>query len=326
MDQVSPIPFDVIERIVTRETGRPLSECFVKVEREPLAAASIVQVHTAQLSDGSQVVLKVQRPGVLTTLQADLFILTMLIRILQVIYPVLRRANILQIARDMSHKFREECNFLVEAERVGKFAEFLSQAQVKIVTVPRVHEQLTTSKLLVMERFRGEPISDAKSIKHALVDPALSLQMALQVWLMSVTQCEFIHADVHGGNLLILTDGRIGMIDFGVVDSIERDDWQAAVDCITALQQRSFRDVALAMVRLGATGDDVDQSQLTVDLADSLGRLGSAPCRGPNQPVGTAFADLCGIAQRHDLCFPNGFFLLLRQYFYFERYLQLAQP
>jgi predicted unusual protein kinase regulating ubiquinone biosynthesis (AarF/ABC1/UbiB family) len=184
-----------------------------------------------------------------------------------------------------------------------------------------------------MERFHGVPLTDMESIKGYARDPERTLITAMNTWFASLTQCEFFHADVHAGNLMVLTDGRVGFIDFGIVGRIRPDTWQAVSDFISAVMVGHFEGMADAMIRIGITREEVSVEALARDLRQLYQQMDHmVPDATPYQPdqtedeVNNILMDMVKIGESHGLHFPREFALLLKQFLYFDRYVHILAP
>jgi aarF domain-containing kinase len=219
LDKTPSIPFTDIRRVVQREltTSRPVYDIFSYIDPVPLACASIAQVHKAILkSSGKEVVLKVRKPGVDATLKADLGFLYIAVKIAELINPELSRVSISNIVGDIRQSMLEELDFRKEAKNLINFREFLDRNAIVDATAPEPMLDLTSEQLLVMDYLKGVPLVDLEGIKKYTKNPELTLINALRTWAGSVVGNDVFHADVHGGNLLVLEDGRVGFIDFGI--------------------------------------------------------------------------------------------------------------
>jgi len=329
LDRTPALPYSVIQRVVREELRRDPSECFASVDTAPLASASVAQVHAARLHSGEEVVLKVQKPGVEIQLRTDVKAIQLAMKALEYFYPILTRTGVSAIARDMETTFAQECDFRVEAQRMRTFADFLRRLRLHEATVPRVHEELSTRRLLVMERLYGQPLAADPSRIRDRNQLAAAVAGAMNVWVSSVTHCEFFHADIHAGNLLVLKDGRVGFIDFGIVGTVEPKSWQAALSLVSALLRADARGVAQALIQVGATHGNVGVDLLAADLDGYLKRFSRASRSGPSGDSDTPdrlLVEIFAAGGKYGLHFPRELFLLLKQYLYLERYLRIVSP
>lgn len=333
LDRTPSLPFSVMKRIIREELGRPIEEVYAEIDPVPLASASIAQVHAARLHTGEEVVIKIQKPGVETILLTDLNFLYLSARILETLAPKLSWTSLSGIVEEIQRTMMEECDFIKEADNLRVFREFLHDTHNEDAAVPRVYEQCSTRRILTMERFHGVPLTDLESIRGYARDPERTLITAMNTWFASLTQCEFFHADVHAGNLMVLRDGRVGFIDFGIVGRIRPDTWQAVSDFISAVMVGNFEGMADAMIRIGITRESVDADHLAGDLRrlyQQMDRM--VPDHVPYQAdqaeddVNNILMDMVRIGEGHGLHFPREFALLLKQFLYFDRYVHILAP
>jgi len=323
----------VIKKIIREELGRPIEEVYSEVDPVALASASIAQVHAARLVTGEDVVIKVQKPGVENILLTDLNFLYLSARIVETLAPKLSWTSMSGIVEEIQRTMMEECDFIKEANNLKVFRNFLHDTHNEDATCPRVYEHCSTRRILTMERFYGVPLTDLDSIRGYARDPEHTLITAMNTWFASLTQCEFFHADVHAGNLMVLRDGRVGFIDFGIVGRIKPDTWQAVSDFISAITVGNFDGMASAMIRIGVTRQTVKVSDLAADLRRLYQQMDKmVPDRvhyemeQAEDDVNNILMDMVKIGESHGLHFPREFALLLKQFLYFDRYVHILAP
>jgi aarF domain-containing kinase len=326
LDQVEPISFARILKVLQAEFGNRLQNIFTHIDPEPLASASIAQVHTARLTSGAEVVLKILKPGVAELIQTDLFILNAITRVLFWVKPVLLKTELKGILTEMEDVARDECDFLVEARRIEHFNQFLKNNRIAEVVVPNVYNDLTTKRVLVMERFYGIPLSSLTQKGKTNRIAAKALHWAMRVWLVSVSCCDFFHADIHPGNMFLLEDGNIGLIDFGIVGRIKQESWQSMLKLLSGLQRGKFFETASAMVDIGSVGnfksDNIETTAIAEDLEKVFGALPQDRMTAPKSIRTTSVEEvISGVAEiglKYNLRFPREMFLILKQYIYFD--------
>ncbi|MBJ6136337.1 ABC1 kinase family protein [Marinobacter litoralis] len=333
LDSTPNLPFSVIKKIIRDELGRPINEVYSEIDPVALASASIAQVHAAKLVTGEDVVIKVQKPGVENILLTDLNFLYLSARILETLAPKLSWTSLSGIVDEIQKTMMEECDFIKEANNLKVFREFLERTGNEDATVPQVYEHGSSRRILTMERFYGVPLTDLESIRGYAKDPERTLITAMNTWFSSLTQCEFFHADVHAGNLMVLKDGRVGFIDFGIVGRIKPDTWQAVSDFISAIMVGNFEGMADAMIRIGITHREVQVQELAADLQrlykqmDRMVPDESAYLMDQAEDdVNHILMDMVKVGENHGLHFPREFALLLKQFLYFDRYVHIMAP
>lgn len=332
LDRTPPLPFAVIRATVEKELGRPLSAVFREFNPAPLASASIAQVHAATLHSGEQVVVKVQKPNVHHVLLTDFNFLYFATRLVEQVAPGLSRSAISGVIEELQASMLEECDFVQEARNLRAFNEFLQNTGNTRVVAPMPYEQYSSRRVLTMERFYGVPLTDLEVLRRYTDDPAGTLVTALNTWFSSLMLCDFFHADVHAGNLMLLEDGRVGFIDFGMVGHIKRTTWEGMANFFDAMGRGDVQAIAQAMVEVGMTRETVDVSKLAADIEAMQGRLvnvdpGSLIQGDRNdKEVNRLLMDLVKIGEGHGIRFPREFALLLKQFLYFDRYIQVLAP
>jgi len=208
LDSTEPIQWKVVQSIIENDLG-PISNNFASIDKTPLASASIAQVHAAKLKTGEEVVIKVQKPQIDDLLKADLNFIYIASRVLEFLQPDFERTSLSAVATDVKSSMLEELDFNKEATNIEEFRQFLTeQGMTDTVTAPKVYRDLTSKKVLTMERLKGVSMVDAESIKDITNDPESLIVTALNTWTTSVMEMPWFHADVHSGNLLVLDDGR----------------------------------------------------------------------------------------------------------------------
>jgi aarF domain-containing kinase len=336
LDRTEPLPWRTVRRALREELGSRLESGFLWVDPEPLASASIAQVHAARLRTGEDVVLKVRKPGVEKVIVTDLNLLYLVARVAERVTPGAAHASLAAIVEEIQSSMLEECDFLKEAANIETFRIYLDDTLNREAAVPRVYSELSTARVLTMERFWGVPLTDAVGLRRCTEDPEGLLVSALNTWFGSLMQCRTFHADLHAGNLMALRDGRVGFIDFGIVGRIREETWKAMFALAEGLPRGDFAAVAEGLAVMGATRDGVDTARLAADLEALFQRLDlvqDSPYSGgvPDAPPGDedlnrALMDLVAVGRRHGIRFPREFTLLVKQFLYFDRYIRMLAP
>jgi len=343
LDQSPVVSFDVIREIVESDLGRPLSAVYASVDPKPLASASVAQVHAAKLKTGEDVVIKVQKPGTRDVLQADLGFLSVASKVIQFVAPSLARLSLAGIVTDLRTTMLGELDFRQEAQNLVDFDLFLQQAGLTdVVTCPRPFKEYSSEKVLTMTRLYGVPLTDIEAIRGVTDNPEQTLINALNTWSLSVVASPFFHADVHAGNLLVLKDGRVGFLDFGIVGRIPEAIWDSVQSLGNGLVMQDWRMVAQAMVRMGATSETVDVDQLAMDIEDLARSFETidptlVASSGPdgevraavvvdNEEVTRLALEIAQVAERAGVKLPREFGLLIKQALYFDQYTKALAP
>jgi predicted unusual protein kinase regulating ubiquinone biosynthesis (AarF/ABC1/UbiB family) len=323
LDRVKPFAFSDVQRTLREELGRPAEEVFSFIDPEPLASASIAQVHAARLLDGQEVVIKVQRPRIHALVEADLRVLRLAARALA-LSPRGELANPVGIVEDFEANIREELDFRLEAANMAQFNRIMALRGDVQVVAPRAVEGLVTQRVLVMERFFGHRVDDVEKLRASNVDGEEKLLAGMRAWFGCMILHGFFHGDVHAGNLMALTDGRIGFLDFGIVGRFPRERREQVTDYLMAFASGDFKRLAEVMVAMGAVGTKVDLDALAKDLAVAYEPMLA------NGLGAIKYADLIPAilrtSVRHGMRMPRDFVLVTKQMLYFDRYAKLLAP
>ncbi|MFI6942100.1 ABC1 kinase family protein [Streptomyces sp. NPDC050418] len=277
-DRVQPVPWPQIESVLTESLGAPPHEVFAVFDREPLAAASVAQVHAAELRDGSRIIVKVRRPGIRETVERDLDIVARLARTLENRTEWGRSLGLTGLAHGFAVALREELDFQVEARNLTAVRKAAEARRDGSVLLPAPHEELSGEQVLVMERIDGTPLGQARpdSPEHG-ADLARTLLTAL---LDQIMYDGIFHADPHPGNIMLLPDGRPALLDFGSVGRLDGGLRSAMAELFLAVDSGDPAALRDALLEVTDRPEDVDEQRLQRALGQFSGRhlgRGSTP-------------------------------------------------
>jgi ubiquinone biosynthesis protein len=297
-DQAAPIPWADVERLVEQEYHAPLGDLFAEFDHEPLAAASVAQVHTARLLSGAEVVVKVQRPGIRSVVERDLDIVSRLARTLQDKTRWGRAAGTVELANGFAQAVREELDFRIEARNMTAVAAAGADPRV---TVPEPHQALCTARVLVMQRLHGVPLASAGPVIAArgLVAAEVAREL-LFCLLRQVMIGGVFHADPHPGNVLLLADNRLGLLDFGSVGRLDAGLREALQRLLIAVDRGDPAGMADALLEVVARPDEIDEER----LERALGQFLAQHLSGGAAASARMFADLFRIVSDFGLAIP----------------------
>ena len=338
LDQTTPVPFAKIRSVLIEELetdSRGLGDIFSYIDPVPLASASIAQVHKAVLADGRQVALKVQKPDVDTVMHTDLSVLHSVFWMLEKLVPNLKAANLAPIVDEMRARMLAETDFIAESRHIEQFLAHLKQVGNTKVTAPTVHHELSTKRVLVMDLLMGKSLIDDSLIWDGTAGRNSKQIMSdvLDTWFLSLMMTGEFHADLHAGNLMLLDDGRIAFLDFGLMGQIQPSSLQACFGLVQSLQISDYRGMAQAMVNIGMThtADKMDIDRLADDLHKMLGKITpntqpTAKADANNDSLNAMMLEMVEIGKRHGIHFPRDFALLVKQLLYFDRFMVTLAP
>jgi ubiquinone biosynthesis protein len=265
-DQVPPERFADVRAVVEAELGRPLETVFAEFSEEPLAAASIAQVHAARLLTGEEVVVKVQRPKVAALVRSDLRALSWLGPLLIGRIPIAALANPPALVELFAEQIVEELDFRLEAENMLDLAAVFAATEQRTMVVPRPHPFWVTKRVLVMERLRGFAFDDVESMHAAGLDTNAILRAGLIASLEGALIFGVFHGDLHGGNLLVQPSGRTVLFDFGITGRLGEVQRLAFLRLLLFGTSGDVRGQIASLRDLGAFPPDTDLDAVYVDL------------------------------------------------------------
>ena len=265
-DQVPPEPFSAVRAVIEAEFGRPLETIFSEIDEEPIAAASIAQVHAARLLTGEEVVVKVQRPRVAELVRADLRALSWLGPFLVGRIPIAALANPPALVELFAEQIVEELDFRLEAENMLDLARIFAVTEQRTMVVPRPHPYWVSRRVLVMERMRGFAFDDVESMHDAGLDTNAILRAGLIACLEGALIYGVFHGDLHGGNLLVQPSGRTVLFDFGITGRLGDAQRLAFLRLLITGTAGDVKGQLAALRDLGAFPADTDIDAVYTDL------------------------------------------------------------
>jgi len=221
LDTGQPVPFDEVRRVVERDLGMPLDEAFWSFSETPIGRASISVVHKATTRDGRRVAVKVLRPGIEQQVAIDLDLFQPLLELIAKQTGEYAAGQLLAMFQGFRQQIGEELDLRNEARAMTHYGWLLEQVNLQRITVPEVFEELSGRRVLTMEFMDGVPVDDLTTVSSYGYDPAPVVQEVIKGFLLTAIRWGTFHGDVHAGNLLLLPDGRVGVIDWGIVGRLD---------------------------------------------------------------------------------------------------------
>jgi len=248
-DQVPPFAGDDAVRIVERALGAPLDRHFAEFARQPVASASVAQVHLGRLHDGTEVAVKVLRPGIERVIARDLDLLYTMARLAMHYWDDATRLRPVEVVDEFSKTLQDELDLRREAANASQLrANF---AGSELLYVARIYWDLTRREIMVMERIHGIPISNIEALKAAGIDMKRLAHNGVEIFFTQAFRDGFFHADMHPGNIFVSPEGQYRAVDFGIMGSLSEGDKRYLAENFVAFFNRDYRTVAEAHLRAG---------------------------------------------------------------------------
>src|SRR5580693_511913 len=357
LDTGPPVPFPDVRQRVEEDLGRPLTDVFADFERDPIGTASIAVVHRARLHDGRQVAVKVLRPEIEHVVATDLDLMQPLLEILVRQTGDQMAGSTLQMLDGFRVQIGEEMDLRNEARSLVHFRRLQSEFDLSLMAVPEPHLDLSGRNVLTMEFFDGVPIDDLARVAELGFDPSPLVQEVMRAFFLTTVRWGAFHGDVHAGNMMLLRDGRIGVIDWGIVGRLDPSTHRFFISLLSAgLGNESAWPVVTGHITdvygpaigeaVGLSGDELTQFFRSIVEPALTRPFGEVSLAGIMQTIQLQMAKAQGIEahQRNIRAivrrlrsqrrvrrmadeagglmsdFDRGTFLLAKQLMYFERY------
>jgi len=312
--RVPALPFEQLRPQLVEDLGAEPETVFRRFDTEPLAAASIAQVHRAQLQDGTEVVVKIRRPGIADTIAADLRLLGRLAAIAEAELPNLKPYRPQQLVRELARSLQRELDLASECRSAERIAAHM--ASLPWIVVPTVHWDFTKERINVQDFVDGVPGHELARLDAQGLDRRLLAQRGAQAVLKQIVEDGLFHADPHPGNVFYLAGNRIAFIDFGMVGRLSVRRREELLQLLLGLVERNPQ--AVADVLLDWTGDDhgVNLGTLETEIEAFVDQYHGAPLAELN--LGQMLADVTTILREHRLGLPSDLALLIKAFITLE--------
>jgi ubiquinone biosynthesis protein len=307
-DHAPSIPHAELLAELERSLKSDSSDLFASIEMAPVACGSIAQVHRATLHNGLRVAVKVRRPGVLADVDADLWLLRKMARVVAWLSPRVRAYDPVAILDEFAALLRAETDFVTEASNVEAVRRTF--AVTDAVTIPRVLTEMSGDSVLVMDWIEGVPLTDRERLEEVGADRALLARAILQAYGVMIFQSDRFHADPHPGNLIAMKDNRLGLIDFGEVGSVEPAERSALLGMVTAVLGRDGEALAAAVLSVSRTTRSVDQAGFGGQLAPILDSVADASLKDVR--LGETFGRLLRLLRHNGIVLPSDLAVLIK--------------
>ncbi len=312
-DKAPAVDYAAIETQLTEDLGMPPEQAFADIESEPLAAASLAQVHRARLEDGTWVVLKVRRPGIRPVVEADLRLLSRLAEIIESEAPDLRQYRPKALVRQFTQSLRRELDFAAECRNAERIAADLDPDSG--IVVPGIHWQWSGERLNVQDYIDGIGGRDLDAIRDAGLNTHVIARRGTRAILAMILEHGFFHADPHPGNVKFLPGDQIALLDFGMVGRLSGDRRHEVAELLYGLVKRDAERVARILLDWSAESD-ADDDRLEDDIAEFIDHYHGVPLE--QLDMSAMIGEMTGVLRRHHLLLPADLVLMLKAFITLE--------
>jgi ubiquinone biosynthesis protein len=319
--QAPHLDFNELRPQIEEDLGAPLEEIFKEVDAKPLAAASLAQVHRATLKDGTQVILKIQRPGIRTSIESDIHLLTYLASLAEKKVPELAAYHPQKVVQQFAKSLQNELNFMMEGQNAEQVAANFEDNDH--IVIPKVYWELTRERIIVQEFVGGIPGVDIQAIDEAGMDRKRLAQIGADAVLKMIMAHGIFHADPHPGNFFILPGERIAFIDFGMIGRLSEVRRRQIMKLLQALMQNDAEGLCTVLLEWsGRAGEDPGDLLEAVD--EFLSRYSGKSARRAD--LSAMVGDLLALVRNNHLSMPPDQAMLLKVFVSLEGAFKKLDP
>jgi ubiquinone biosynthesis protein len=319
-DRLPAMGIATVRATVEVELGAPLTELFSSFSETPLAAATIAQVHEATMQDGRHVAVKVQRPGLKAMISTDIAVLSYLVALLEKLFPRLRALDLPVVVREFANSLNRETDFSREARSIVLFRTAL--ADVPDLWIPDVVAECSKGTVLTLEYSAGERV-DLYAKLHPEAMPR-SMNTLVRLMLQTIFEEGLFHADPHPGNVFVLPDGRLSLLDFGMTGELDEPMRESLTLLLEAVVKGDARAATEAYLEMAPASENVNRAALLVDIKAALYEIHRGDLA--NVSIGDAFDSLLRAGSRNGIHNPGEFVLLTRAFVILESMIRQLAP
>ncbi len=307
-DSVKPFPFEVAKIIIESELKNPLSKVFSYFSKEPIAAASVGQVYEAVLKNGTKVAVKVQRPGIRQVFATDIDLMYHLARLLEKHMPESRNFNPVGIVDEFEKYTRKELDYIAEGKNIDSYKEAV--VYEKNVVIPKVYWDYTTSKVLTMEFMEGIKISSIKDFRRLGVKGDYLSNTLVKLFVKGVLYFHFFHADPHPGNILLMKNKKIALLDFGIMGRLSPELTEKIGMLYFGLINADINTITDRLINIGMVSSQINKDEFKSDVSEAWSKYYDTSLSQVNMTG--FFWDTLRIGKKYDMKFPAEYVLLMK--------------
>lgn len=310
-NKVKGIPFEVAQKTIEESLGKRLTDVFLSIDETPIGTASIGVVYKAVLLNGQKVVVKVRRPGIAKTINTDFEILFFIVQQLEKVSSEIRFLGVGKMIADFFKGTQNELNFQIEAqncERLKKNLETIDKDGYLVV--PTVYRQFSTQDVLVLEFLDGRPFNEFHSLEELGTDLVEKLEKSVELFTHTLLADGFFHADLHGGNFFVLSDRRIGIIDFGLMGTLSKKQRASLVAILYAVVTHNFENLVYEFLEVSDYESVPDHEELIRDIKDAISPYLGLSVKETN--MAELVRNLIRTLSKHKMYLPREWFIIFR--------------
>lgn len=313
-DNVHAVDFSIVKKNIEKELKQPIDQVFKSIHETPLAAASIAQVHEAELLDGTQVVIKVQRPGLEKLIDTDINILFVLARFIEKYFEESVTFNPVGVVEEFFKTLQKEVDFIIEAGNMTRIRKNFEGDEN--IVIPQVYRKYSTKRILILDKIEGIRLSDEAGLQKKNVDIQKVTHIGVQAFYKMVLVQGLFHADLHAGNIFILKGNKVGLVDFGIVGRLNQRSRDALGDMFLAIVTEDYDALVDEYCEIGVPTGKVNVEHFSRQVRELIEPYYGLPLKEVN--VGKLLLDLSVIASEHNLRMSQDLMLVFKAIFTVE--------
>ncbi len=307
-DSVPKKPYNTIKDVIEKETGKKIHTTFPYFDEEPIASASIGQVHIAKLKNNKKVIVKVQKPNIEKTIENDISILYDVANLIEGYMPEARQFGPKRLVSEFAKTIRREQNYRREARNATRFHQNFKS--IDTLYVPEVHWEYNTRKILVLEYVDGKRFNDFLKSKPTVASKKIVARRINNIYMKMILEDGFFHADPHPGNIIIMKNNVVCLVDFGMIGYIDRELRTQIINLLYALAKEDTEKTIASFIDIGALSDDTDLRQFRSDFHEVLHEYYNTELKEVR--VSEMFHDILEVVRTHKVRLPHNFLYLLK--------------
>lgn len=310
-DRVPPVPFDDIKQVIEKELKCSLEDAFSSISRESVAAASVAQVHLAELADGKKVAVKVIRPGIRKKIEEDIRLMFYFANKFEKSFEIGRILSITNIVKEFERNIFKELDMYVEAGSMEKFAENFRNSRE--IYIPKVHWDFTSRSVLVMEHIEGIKLDQVDEMKAHGINPNDIAMIGLRAFSKQLMEFGFFHADPHPGNTIVMYDGRVSLVDFGITGYLDEDTMMQIANVFLGYAEHDYHMVMDALLDAGLLNEEtMELESFLIDLKDMSERFYGRSIKTIS--VKDVYDQVMQLVAKYRIRLPQNLLLLLKTF------------